>query len=191
MQAMGPLVDLPGSAMKWLYIAGHAGYWVFAIGGMALTVALTSGGGAASDGATFASLLPAVGVVFILVALVAAMVWLYKAWTSVPEQMRYTDAGKWITPGQAIGYNFIPFYNLYWMFISNLGLCEAINRTLVAQGKQPKAPKGLAIAACVSQLVPYCNLLVGPILWAVYMFMVDTARRDMLSGPQMAEAPRY
>jgi len=167
--------------MKWLYIAGHAGYWIFAIGGIAVAAALAQPGGGASDGAALASMLPLIGVVFLLAALVGALVWLYKAWASVPDQMRYTDAGKWITPGQAVGYNFIPFYNLYWIFVANMGLCEAINRTLVAQGKQPKAPRGLAIAACVSQLVPYCNILVGPILWAVYMFMVDSARRDMLS----------
>jgi hypothetical protein len=177
----GTPVAPPGGAMKWLYIAGHAGYWLFAVGGVVLASLLADGGG--SDAAAFVSMVPLLGVVFLLVALVAAMVWLHGAWRSVPDQMRYTDAGRWITPGQAVGYNFIPFYNLYWVFVANLGLCEAINRTLVAQGKQPRAPKGLAIAACVSQLVPYCNLLVGPILWAVYMFMVDTARKDMLSQP--------
>jgi len=181
-QATGALLDAPGSAMKWLYVAGHAGYWLFAVGGVVLAAVMASPDVGASDGAAVASMLPLLGLVFLVVALVAAMVWLHKAWGSVPEQMRYTDAGRWITPGQAVGYNFIPFYNLYWVFVANLGLCEAINRTLVAQGKQPRAPKGLAIAACVSQLVPYCNLLVGPILWAVYMFMVDGARREMLSS---------
>ncbi|HEX3345018.1 MAG TPA: DUF4328 domain-containing protein [Polyangiaceae bacterium] len=179
MTSTAGLVDPPGGAMKWLYIAGHAGYWLFAIGGVVAAAAL--GGGGSSDAATMASLVPLLGIVFLVVALVAAMVWLHKSWSSVPDQMRYTDAGRWITPGQAVGYNFIPFYNLYWVFVANLGLCEAINRTLVSQGKQPRAPKGLAIAACVSQLVPYCNLLVGPILWAVYMFMVDGARREMMS----------
>jgi hypothetical protein len=183
MQAIATGGPPPGGAMKWLYIAGHAGYWIFAVAGVGLTLALAPSGGraGASDGAAMAGLLPLFGLVFLVVALVAALVWLHKAWSSVPDQMRYNDAGRWITPGQAVGYNFIPFYNLYWVFVANLGLCEAINRTLVAQGKQPKAPKGLAIAACVSQLVPYCNLLVGPILWAVYMFMVDGARREMLN----------
>ena len=181
MQVTGALLAPPGGAMKWLYIAGHAGYWLFAVGGVVLTAVLAEPGGRASDASASAAMVPLMGVVFLIVALVAAMVWLHKAWSSVPDQMRYTDAGRWITPGQAVGYNFIPFYNLYWVFVANLGLCEAINRTLVAQGKQPKAPKGLAIAACVSQLVPYCNLLVGPILWAVYMFMVDGARKEVLS----------
>ena len=192
MQAVGPLVDLPGSAMKWLYMAAHAGYWIFAIAAVAIMVALTSPGGGSSDGSAIASFVPLFGVLFLIAAFAAAMVWVHKAWSSVPDQMRYTDAGRWITPGQAVGYCFIPFYNIfYWQFVSNLGLCEAINRTLAAQGKPPRAPKGLAIAACVSQLIPYCNLLVGPILWAVYMFMVDGARKEMLSGGAVVDGPRY
>jgi len=113
---------------------------------------------------------------------IASLVWLYQAWSTVPQEMRYSDGGKWVTPGRAIGFLFIPFYNLYWVFVANVGLCEAVNRTLLARGGQPRAPRGLAIAACVAHLVPYCNLLVAPILWAIYMFQVDGARREMLAG---------
>jgi NADH:ubiquinone oxidoreductase subunit 6 (subunit J) len=167
--------------MKWLYVGAVAGIWLFGVGGVVLAAALTPEGGAASDGAAVASMLPLMAVVFFILAVVAAMVWLHSAWSSVPEQMRYMDSGKWITPGQAVGYCFIPFYNLYWFFMASIGLCEAINRTMVAQGKPPKAPKGLAIASSVAQVVPYCNYLVAPILWTVFMFMVDGARREMNS----------
>ncbi len=172
----------PGGALKWLFIAGHALYWIFVVGGTLVGIGIQSGGGG-SDAAAVASMIPLLGVFFILGAMIIGTVWVYKAWQSVPDQMRYTDAGKWITPGQACGYLYIPFYNLYWTFIANLGVCEAINRTLVSQGKPPRAPKGLAIAASVTQIVPYCNIFVAPILWTVYMFMVDGARREMLDTP--------
>jgi hypothetical protein len=182
---MGPtvgLVDPPGTGLKWLFIGGHLGYWLFAVGGMVISAALATPGEPPSGPALIGSFLPLFGALFLLMALVAAAVWLHKAWSSVPEQMRYTDGGRWITPGQAVGYNFIPLYGwFYWVFVSNLGLCDAINRTLAARGAPPRAPKGLAIAACICHLVPYCNLLVGPILWTVYLFMMDTARREMLA----------
>jgi hypothetical protein len=174
---MGPMAygaSPRGGAMKWLFMAGYAGLYLFYIVGLALT-------SAGSDTAAVGSVVVGLGVLCWPMALVAGMVWLYQAWASVPDQMRYSDAGKWITPGQAVGYLFIPFFNLYWVFIANLGLCEAINRTLVAQGKPPRAPKGLAIATCVTQVIPYCNFLVAPILWTVYMFMMDTARKEMLA----------
>jgi hypothetical protein len=181
----------PGSAMKWLFLAGNAGYWLFAFTGVFLMAQLADGahppsGGSPADhpaidaAAQMATGLPALGVLLLLAGWIGAGVWLYKAWGSVPEAMRFTDAGRWITPGQAVGYMFIPFYNFYWVFVANLGLCEAVNRTLLAHGAQPRAPRGLAVAACVVHLIPYCNLLVGPILWTTYFFMVDSARREML-----------
>jgi hypothetical protein len=175
--------SLPGSAMKWLFLAGWAGYWLFAIGGGVASYIATSEGGAGSDGAQTAAMLPLVGVIFLFLVPVASMIWLYQSWNTVPPDMRYTDGGKAVTPGTAVGYCFIPFYNLYWIFVANVGLCDAINRTLLAKGGAARAPKGLAIAACVAHLVPYCNLLLSPILWTVYMFMLDGARKEMLSRP--------
>jgi len=46
----------------------------------------------------------------------AALVWLYKSWEMLPESMRVTGNGTRVSPGQAVGYLFIPFYNLYWYF---------------------------------------------------------------------------
>jgi len=171
----------PGAALKWLYLGGHAGYWLFTLAGILLAVVLTDGKSPESQRATLASELPLAGVLFLLVSLVAAAVWLHMAWASVPASMRCTDRGRWITPGKAVGYLFVPVYNLYWMFVANQGLCEAVNRVLLAQGAQPRAPRGLATTACVVQVIPYFNLLVAPILWAVYMFQVDGARREMLN----------
>ena len=173
---------VPGSAMKWLFVAGYAGYWVFAFAGYAVTVAVAGAADAGDATALAGTLLILVGVLSLLLGFVASLVWLYKAWSTVPQEMRYSDSGKWVTPGQAVGYLFIPFYNLYWVFIANVGLCEAVNRTLLSRGRQPQAPKGVAIAACVTHIIPYCNLLVAPVLWTIYMFQVDRARREMLAG---------
>lgn len=172
----GPIVPA-GSAMKWLYVAGIAGAWVFMGVGYGILAAMESSG--EEPGAALA--LVGIGALFLVLAPIGALTWLYKAWSSVPPDMRCTEQGKWVTPGQAIGFLFIPLFNLYWIFIANVGLCEAINRTLVARGGQPRAPKGLAIAACVGHLVPYCNILVSPILWTIYMVMVDNARREMVN----------
>jgi hypothetical protein len=172
--------SVPGGALKWFYVAGWGGYWVLAIVGTIVSGMVTSAGGS-SDEAMIGMVLTLVGVLGIPLAITCGLVWLYKAWNTVPPDMRYTDGGKWVTPGRAVGYCFIPLYHLYWIFVANVGLCDAINRTLLARGGQARAPKGLAIAACVGHLVPYCNLLVSPILWTVYMVMLDGARKEMVA----------
>jgi hypothetical protein len=179
-QDHGGALAPPGAALKWVYVGGHAAYWVFTFGGLLLTVVLGDAKVARGEGAAMASRLPLAGVPFLPVALIGAAVWLHRAWESVPAAMRYTNQGRWITPGKAIGYLFVPFYNLYWMFVVTQGLCDAVDRTLLERGAQPRAPRGLATAACATQLVPYCNLLVAPILWAIYMSRVDGARRAMV-----------
>jgi hypothetical protein len=177
--ALGP----PGAGLKWLYMGGYAGYWLLTVVGILLAVVLPDETRQPVVGATMASTLPLAGVLLLIAGLIGAAVWLYKAWESVPESMRYTSRGRWITPGKAVGHLFVPFYNLYWMFVVAQGLCEALDRTLLAQGAPPRAPRGLATAACTAQIIPYCNLLVAPILWAVYMFQVDGARREMMRPP--------
>jgi hypothetical protein len=174
----GPIVPA-GSGMKWLYVAGWVGCWIFTGIGYGIIAAVSSSSPGEDPGALIA--LPLVGMLFLVLAPIGSLVWLYKAWASVPPDMRCTDAGKWVTPGSAVGYLFIPFFNLYWIFIANVGLCEAVNRTLLSRGGQARAPKGLAIAASISHLVPYCNLLVSPILWTIYMIMMDGARREMVN----------
>lgn len=52
------------------------------------------------------------------------IVYLYKLWSIVPRKYRH------ITPGAAVGYLFIPIYNLYWLFHTHLELGRNMNKTL-------------------------------------------------------------
>lgn len=179
--AGGGNIPVPGAAMKWLYMGGFLGTFLFLVGGGILIGAL----GSDSDGANAVSALLPISLLFLLLVPIAACVWLYKSWNAVPPQMRYTDGGKWVSPGAAVGFIFVPVYGWYWMFVANAGLCDAINRTLVAAGGQPRAPKGLAIACCVIALIPYVNYL-SPITWTIYMFAMDSAKRELVNRTGVA-----
>ena len=171
----------PGGALKWVYVLGYGVFWLFMLMGYGI-IGLTGGLEGSEPqgaGAIVGAVIVCVGFFALLAAPIAAVVWLYQSWSSVPPEMRYTNGGTWMTPGKAIGFLFIPFFNLVWLFIANLGLCDAVNRTLVARGGPPRAPRGIALAACIAQVVPYCNFLVAPILWSVYMFQMDAARNEM------------
>jgi len=63
--------------------------------------------------------------------------------------------------GKAIGFMFIPFFNLYWLFVYWMRLCDRINFQLALRGLPPKAPKGLAQGTCICTLIPYAGGLLN------------------------------
>ena len=125
-------------------------------------------------------------VMLLLYAQIAAgLVWVYKAWSWLPWDQRYTRHWRgWITPGQAALMLLLPYFHYYWMFVANLGLCDALDRLRVSYPTREAAPKNLAIAACVCQLlIPFP---VGSILWLVFMGKIERMTREM----SVAMAPR-
>ena len=42
--------------------------------------------------------------------------------------------------GKAIGFQFIPYYNLYWIFFQSLRLCDRLTLQLKLRGRQDRAP---------------------------------------------------
>ena len=63
--------------------------------------------------------------------------------------------------GKAIGFCFIPFYNLYWIFFTFRRLCLRIDEQRLLYGMPASNLRGLATTASLFQVLPYLNLLVG------------------------------
>jgi hypothetical protein len=68
---------------------------------------------------------------------------------------------------KAIGFQFIPYYNLYWIFFSALRLCDRLSLQLKLRGLPKRAPRGLVLTACIFSVIPYVNLITLPILWTI------------------------
>lgn len=65
---------------------------------------------------------------------------LYRGWKSVQ------DGAAKETPGRAVGFCFIPFFNLYWNFVANVGLMKEFNRLADLRGRQDqKVNEGFAL----------------------------------------------
>ena len=84
-------------------------------------------------------------------------VMLYKLW----EQVQ--DGKARCTPGQAIGYLFIPFFIFYWVFVATKGLAEELNRCARRRNLDVKpASTGLMLAYCMlsfAAIVPFLGIL--------------------------------
>jgi hypothetical protein len=131
------------------------------------------------DGLMGIGVLAFLALMFLLYGQIAAgLVWLYKAWSWLPWDQRYTSHWRgWLTPSQVALMLLIPYFHYYWMFVANLGLCEALDRLRVSYPTREAAPKNLAIAACVCQLV--IPFPVGSILWLIFMGKVEAMTREM------------
>jgi hypothetical protein len=131
------------------------------------------------------------GLVFVLLftQLVLGVVWLHKAWSWLPLDQRWTRQWKsWITPEQAAGYMLIPYFHYYWMFVVNLGMCDALERLRVLYPTRQGAPKDIVLIACITQIVFWP---VAPIFWLVYMKRVEEMSREMSASAAQRRAAAF
>jgi hypothetical protein len=77
----------------------------------------------------------------------------YRCWQALPA--KYSRA----TPGKAVGFMFIPFYNFYWAFISFVALPRGFVSHMRDSGNEPASdPTALGIAMAVLFI---CSLTIG------------------------------
>jgi hypothetical protein len=150
-----------------------------------------------SEGFQTASTL--VGALAMVGLAVALCFFTYRIWAAIAP---YGQART--TPGKAVGFSFIPFYNLYWVFQAIGGWPKDYNRTLDARClRAPRAPEGLALGLCVLSLGSLVAVwgwndtmlvLVILALYAGYIRMASDAANSLtgaepLPPPDSADSP--
>ena len=92
------------------------------------------------DSETAAGVFELLGIIAYIATITFEMMLLYQFWKSVPEEHRVA------TPGKAVGFIFIPFYNFYWAFIAWPKLVDG----LIEGGyKLPNHTRGLALTYAI------------------------------------------
>ncbi len=117
--------------------------------------------------------------IFLLYAQIfIGLFWIYRVWSWLPDDQRWSKHWKGrIDPAMAAGMMLIPYFHYYWMFVIDCGICDAMDRMRVQYPTTRVAPKQLAIAACICQLI--IPLPVGSILWLMFMGRIEEMTRDM------------
>lgn len=111
-----------------------------------------------------------------IAAIVIYFVILHKCWQVVQDGYART------TPGQAIGFMFIPIFNFYWQFVALHGLAKDMNAYKVRHGiYADQAPEGLALATCITACIPYVDFIVTPILGLILIGMLKRSACSILS----------
>jgi len=127
----------------------------------------------------------------------AAVIWfikLHRAW-KVIQSLRREDSAEtnMPTPGQAVGFLFIPFFNLYWFFVATVGLARRVNKYLSLRRIQAEPmPVGLAIAMCICGLllnwIPFLGIIVNSILGFCFVVNMNRVTNEILAAE---EAQRF
>jgi ribosomal protein L40E len=88
--------------------------------------------------------------VYCILAAVAAgyssivlLILIYKAWSAL------RDCPDAISPGRAVGFLFIPFFNIYWIFRAVWGWAKEFNSCKADRTAATKAPEGTFLAFCI------------------------------------------
>lgn len=71
------------------------------------------------------------------------------------------------TAGKAIGFLFIPFFNLYWIFVFWLRLVDRVNFQFRLRNQPLPVSRGLALAAVIVGFIPYVGLVSWLVLYPI------------------------
>jgi hypothetical protein len=120
---------------------------------------------------------PIPGVFLILLAFMAVIystvimsIMVYKMWKAIQDGYART------TPGKAVGFLFIPFFNLYWIFQAFWGFSvdynAYIDRHSIAVNKLPAGLFLTYAILSVASAVPYIGILPGIAAFIILMILV-------------------
>ncbi len=145
-----------GGAIRWVFGFVAVAMLLGVLGGVGLMVGASlhrNQYGVADENMMLAGVVAlCTGVLLMYVQLGVAVAWMHKVWSWLPDELRF--AKNWtgpITPAKAAFFLLIPYFHWYWMFVVNLGLCDALDRMRV-QHPASAPPRGVAMAAMISQL---------------------------------------
>ncbi len=167
---MGPYTppDRPGWGLAGAWIATSLLAWALSLVFLGLMVSARN----CTSDAERREVAGAMGIsiLFLVPAAILFFVWLHRAWSAVPPEYRSTS------PGRAVGYLFIPLFNLYWIFRAIPGLSASTRRAQLAldPGAPGSAACGMGIAAAIVSIIPYVNIL----SWFLILAWVILANRD-------------
>lgn len=110
---------------------------------------------------TIGGVVIAVAVILYIILIVLTLKYLYRCWLIVN-----TATGGYVkaTPGQAVGFLFIPFFNLYWVYVAYYGWSQEYNKISAQHGWNNQVPEGIFLTNCILQscaLIPLVNYIVG------------------------------
>lgn len=118
---------------------------------------------------TLGVLLCVLGVGLGIWMLILYFIYIHRMWRMLPDSYART------TPGKAVGFCFIPFYNLYWIFVALHGWSKDYNRFINETGRAhiQRVPEGLFLVMCIF-------IIIGAIPFISYVVAIPNVILSMI-----------
>ncbi|WP_236519955.1 hypothetical protein [Sandaracinus amylolyticus] len=162
--------------IKYFFVGSYVATFAFAIAGGIATAVLSE---IDRDLEIIGSLLVLPAIPAMIGWFGCALWWVYDAWSSIPEEHREAPLVGRVTPATAVALFFVPCFNAFWIFACNIGIANSINSASHTRGSSQQVPIVVPVLAACLHFVPYCNLLLGPLVWTAFMWTADKARADL------------
>ena len=115
----------------------------------------------------------------VIASMVLFYIILYKNWQLIQDGYARTS------PGKAVGFLFIPFFNFYWIFEAFPGLVKDTNAYIQRHALPIRMQDaGLATAYCILSLlciIPYLNILISVALIVIQIIMAKNFRDSAIA----------
>lgn len=90
---------------------------------------------------------------------------------------------------KAIGFSFIPYFQLYWWVFNTLRLTDRLNLQLRLRDRPDAVPRGLMLACALIGAIPYVNIFIGvPVAWLVVVVYLQRAVNTLAALEREARA---
>lgn len=125
---------------------------------------------------------------FLLLCIPAVVLWLVWVYGVHADVRSLSNAGYSISPGQAVGFSFIPLFDAFWGCYMPYRLSGQINQYL--QARQLAPINSSAVLACQIASVVSALLVPGvlPVLYAVTMWQVQGGLNRLIGKPRPGRA---
>lgn len=90
---------------------------------------------------------------------------------------------------KAIGFNFIPYFNFYWMVFQPIRLTDRLNLQDRIRDRPDGTSRGLMITLAILGMIPYINFLIGIPLYSIGVYKLQR-QINRLAGERKALPPQ-
>ena len=119
-----------------------------------------------------------IGIFMLIAAIVLQWILVYRCWDVIQDGEART------TPGKAIGFLFIPFFNFYWIFVAIHGLAKDMEEYCRRRSLPCSVSPALALNLCVltlCSLVPYLGIITALINLVVIFILLHQFKETAIT----------